>query len=154
MSEGSVNLRLEQQQGYRFTAVFDSDTPDLITDEPAPLGQSAGPSPAELLVTAVANCLTDSLIFALNKFKQPSNGMRTEAVGEIGRNQANRLRVLKVSVTITLGQTADQIERLERILGQFEQFCTVSQSVAQCLPIHLRVLDSNAAVLKESVLEA
>ncbi len=153
MSDDSVKITLEQQEAYRFKIQFGSDAPAMLTDEPAPLGAAAGPSPVELLISAVASCLTDSLIFALNKFKQPSDGIRTEAAGELGRNAANRLRVAKVSVTIHLGQPQGQIERLERILDQFEQFCTVSQSVAQCLPVHLTVMDSEGVQLKKTMLE-
>ncbi|HIQ52670.1 MAG TPA: OsmC family peroxiredoxin, partial [Pseudomonas pachastrellae] len=77
MSEDRVEVTLEQQQGYRFEARFSNGTPSLITDEPAPLGTNQGPSPAQLLVTALANCLSDSLIFALGKFRHPNDGIRT-----------------------------------------------------------------------------
>lgn len=152
MSEGTIEVSLEQEEAYRFKVMFGSETPSMLTDEPAPLGAAAGPSPVELLISAVASCLTDSLIFALNKFKQPSDGMRTEAAGELGRNADNRLRVARVYVTLHLGHAQTQLDRLERILDQFEQFCTVSQSVAQCLPVHLTVLDSEGVQLKQSVL--
>ena len=148
MSEDRVEVTLEQQQGYRFEARFSNGTPSLITDEPAPLGTNQGPSPAQLLVTALANCLSDSLIFALGKFRQPNDGIRTEAVGLIGRNEQNRMRVVGVEVTLHLGHPASVFERLDRILEQFEQFCTVSQSVAAALPITLTVLDSDGQVLK------
>ncbi|KAA0694093.1 OsmC family peroxiredoxin [Halopseudomonas laoshanensis] len=152
MSDDIVSVSLEQEEAYRFKVQFGSETPAILTDEPAPLGTAAGPSPVELLISAVASCLTDSLIFALNKFKQPSDGMRTEASGGLGRNADNRLRVAKVNVTLHLGHAQGEIERLERILDQFEQFCTVSQSVAQCLPVHLTVIDSEGVQLKQSVL--
>lgn len=152
MSDGTIQVSLVQEQAYRFKVQFGSQTPAMHTDEPAPLGAAAGPSPVELLVSAVASCLTDSLVFALNKFKQPSDGMRTEASGELGRNADKRLRVTQVNVTIHLGQPQAQIDRLERILDQFEQFCTVSQSVSQCLPVHLSVVDSEGVQLKDSVL--
>jgi hypothetical protein len=43
---------------------------------------------------------------------------------------------------------ADQLEQLERVLGQFEGFCTVTQSVGQGIPIQVRVLDGDGLVLK------
>lgn len=152
MSEGTIEISLVQEEAYRFKVQFSSDTPAMLTDEPAPLGAAAGPSPVELLVSAVASCLTDSLIFALNKFKQPVDGIRTEATAELGRNADKRLRVAKVDVTVHLGHPQAEIDRLERILDQFEQFCTVSQSVAQCLPVQLTVVDSEGVQLKQSVL--
>ena len=69
-------------------------------------------------------------------------------VGLIGRNEENRMRVVGVEVTLHLGHPASAFERLERILDQFEQFCTVSQSVAAALPIQLTVLDSDGVKLK------
>lgn len=149
MSDNRVEVTLEQQDGYRFLARYQDDIPDLITDEPAPLGSGQGPSPAQLLVTALGNCLADSLIFALDKFHQPSDGIRTEAVGHIGRNDDNRLRMLSVDVTVHLGHPAGTFQRLDRILDQFELFCTVSQSVSAALPINLKVIDSEGTLLKD-----
>ncbi|MGB3598120.1 MAG: OsmC family peroxiredoxin, partial [Pseudomonas neustonica] len=76
------------------------------------------------------------------------DGIRTEAVGHLGRNADNHLRVVGVDVTLHLGHPAAQFARLERILDQFEQFCTVSQSVVAALPIQLKVLDSEGVLLK------
>jgi uncharacterized OsmC-like protein len=148
MSDDRIAVTLQQQEGFRFLAQYANDTPDLITDEPAPLGTGQGPSPAQLLVTALANCLSDSLVFALGKFRQPNDGIRTEAVGHLGRNADNLLRVLSVDVTLHLGHPAAAFQRLDRILDQFERFCTVSQSVIAALPIQLRVLDSEGVLLK------
>jgi hypothetical protein len=47
-----------------------------------------------------------------------------------------------------LGMAATQLENVERVLSQFEEFCTVSQSVGQGIPIHTRVLDVHGVVLK------
>ncbi|MBB6286223.1 hypothetical protein [Pseudomonas sp. SJZ073] len=41
-----VNLRLEQQQNYRCTLHFEEGAPTLTVDEPPPLGEAVGPSPA------------------------------------------------------------------------------------------------------------
>ena len=70
MSESrSVRIKLTQQKGYAFLVDFGEGFEDLLTDEPAPLGTGQGPSPVQLLATAIGNCLTDSLLFALRKFK-------------------------------------------------------------------------------------
>ena len=59
-----------------------------------------------------------------------------------------QLLQVELEVTLHLGHPASAFERLERILDQFEQFCTVSQSVAAALPIQLTVLDSDGVKLK------
>lgn len=148
MTDKQIQVSLEQEENYRFVAHYDDQTPDLLTDEPPPLGVSAGPSPVQLLVTAVASYLTDSLVFALNKFRQPATGLNTQASAEIGRNADNRLRVSRIQARLQLGQSADAYQHLDRILDQFEQFCTVTQSVAQGLPVELTVVDSLGTVLK------
>ena len=149
MSESSfIRLSLQQQADYRCLLQFDDATPPLLADEPPPLGQSAGPSPVQLLLSAVANCLTDSLLFALRKFKQQAEPLSCRASAEVGRNAENRLRVLAIEVELQLGSPAEGLEHLGRILDQFEGFCTVSQSVAGAIPIQLRVLDSQGQLLK------
>ncbi len=72
MSEQTVRVDLTQQQDYRFAVRFGGSVAELIADEPAPLGGGAGPSPVQLLAASVGNCLADSLLFALRKFKQDS----------------------------------------------------------------------------------
>ena len=49
---------------------------------------------------------------------------------------------------VLLGVPAASLEHLERVLGQFEAFCTVTQSVGQGIPITVEVLDSTGARLK------
>lgn len=101
--QNNVTVDLRQEAGYRFAVQFSPDIPVLVSDEPAPLGQGAGPSPVQLLVAAVGNCLADSLLFALKKFKQSPEPIRASAEAVVGRNEQNRLRVQRVSVRLTLG---------------------------------------------------
>lgn len=151
MSEHNlIDVTLDQVQDYRFTVRFADGVAAIETDEPAPLGSGLGPSPVQMLVTAIGNCLSASLVFALRKFKQNAEPLRTEARGEVGRNAQGRLRVLGVDVTIHLGAAAGELQHLERILGQFEGFCTVTQSVAQGLPVRLQVVDATGALLHQS----
>jgi uncharacterized OsmC-like protein len=116
-------------------------------DEPAPLGDNAGPSPPQLLTAAVANCLSASLVFAINKFKEDPGRLTTEAICEIGRNEKNRLRVTGMKVIITLGVTPETLGHLDRSLAQFQDFCTVSQSVQNGVPIAVTVKSPDGRVL-------
>lgn len=148
MAGNSETVRLVQQQDYQFKMQFGGAAPDWLADEPPPLGQGAGPSPVQLLAAAVGNCLSDSLLFALRKFKQTPEPIQCEVVAEVGRNPENRLRVLGMQVTLTLGVAADSLQHLERVLDQFEAFCTVTQSVGAGIPITVRVLDAAGLVVK------
>ena len=139
-SEQLVTLR--QRQDYAFEIEFGGDRPLLLADEPPPLGHAAGPSPGQLLLAAVGNCMSSSLLFALRKFKNDPGGITTSARARIGRNEAGRLRVLHIEVQIRLGKPAEQLQHLERILEQFEDFCTVGQSVRGGIPTEVAVFDS------------
>ena len=144
----SHGVTVTQQQDYQFLIAFDSIIPTLLADEPAPLGAGLGPSPGQLLLASVANCLTASLLFALRKFKQDAGGIRAIATDRIERNEERRLRVQEITVAITLGKPATDIDQLDRILAQFEAFCTVSQSVGRGIPIVVTVDDSTGVRVK------
>lgn len=148
MSESLVTVRLSQEQDYRFSVAFDSGVAALVADEPAPLGGGQGPSPVELLAAAVGNCLSDSLLFALRKFKQAPEPLSTVVQAEVGRNAEGRMRVLAMKAQLTLGVPAASLQHLDRVLGQFEQFCTVTQSVGQGIAITVEVRDALGVQLK------
>ncbi len=145
----TATVSLQQQVDYRFEIRFGENIPNLIADEPAPLGKGEGPSPAQLLCASVGNCLSDSLLFALRKFKQAPEPLRCEVTAEVGRNPEGRLRILSVHATITLGVVASSLEHLDRALAQFEEFCTVTQSVRQAIPVRVTVIDAAGHTLRD-----
>ena len=148
MTDKTITVQLQQQADYRFNIVFDNTIPILTSDEPAPLGTGLGPSPVQMLCAAVGNCLSDSLVFAFRKFKQSAEPIQCEVQASVGRNEADRVRVLKISAEMKLGVAANELEHADRVLNQFEEFCTVTQSVGQGIAIHTRVLDVNGVSLK------
>lgn len=148
MSDTAPRVTLRQQQDFQFEIDFGAEVPKLLGDEHPPLGQGKGPTPVQLLAAAVGNCLSDSLLFALRKFKQAPEPISCEVTAEIGRNAQNRLRVLGLDVVLTLGVPAAKLEHLDRVLGQFEDFCTVASSVSQGVPVRITVRDADGLQLK------
>ena len=148
MSESNVRITLRQQQDYQFQVDFGEGIPSLLADEPAPLGTGQGPSPVPLLAAAVGNCLSDSLLFALRKFKQTPEPLHCTVDAEIGRNEQKRRRVRKMPAALHLGVPASSLEHLDRVLDQFEAYCTVTQSVGQGISIEMQVFDSTGKRLK------
>lgn len=140
--DSSASVSLTQVNDYRFDVAFGDGWPVVRSDEPPPLGQGTGPTPQHFLLAAVANCLSASLNFALAKFKQSAGGLSTTARATTGRNEANRLRVQRIDVKIRLGRPAGEIAHLDRALAQFEDFCTVTQSVRGSIDVRLAVFDS------------
>lgn len=141
-------VRLQQQQDYRFEIHFAEGGVPLLADAAAPLGQGAGPNPEQLLAAAVGNCLSASLLFSLRKFKQRPDPLQAVVTAEVGRNAEGRVRVLGLHAVLTLGVPAASIEHLDRVLGSFEAYCTVTQSVAAGIPVQLQVFDSLGVQLK------
>ena len=90
---GTASVTITQQNAYEFVVSFEPGIPELLVDEPAPLGNGNGPEPKQMLLAAVANCLSASLFFALSKFKQDAGGITTTATCAVERNAQNRLRV-------------------------------------------------------------
>lgn len=147
MSE-TISVTITRQDKYRFLVDFGPDIAQSVADEPPPLGDGAGPSPSQLLAAAVANCLSSSLVFAHGKFKEDPGRLVTTVTCEIGRNERNRLRVVAMKVTITLGVAPESLGHLDQALAQFEDFCTVSQSVQTGIPYTVTVKSPNGRVLK------
>ncbi len=76
MSE-QTSVTVTRQSKYRFLVDFGPSLAKSVADEPAPLGDGAGPSPIQLLAAAVANCLSSSLVFANSKFKEDPGALTT-----------------------------------------------------------------------------
>ncbi|HWI81126.1 OsmC family protein [Ramlibacter sp.] len=145
----SFQIELQQQGGYRFDVHFPgTDLPSLVTDEPPPLGTGVGPKPSQLLGTSVANCLCASLLFALRKFGNEPGPLRAVATVTLDRNAQNRMRISGIGVEIRLGVAGGMLQHGERAIAQFEEFCVVTQSVRSAIPVAVRVLDREGAVLK------
>jgi organic hydroperoxide reductase OsmC/OhrA len=153
MSEStSFSVDLEQQQGYEFRVKFDTTgVQELLLDEPAPLGGGRGPNAARLVAAAVANCLSASLMFCLaGKFKQKPGPLRARATARLERSARGRFRIAGIGVKITLADRADAIQHLERCGEQFEDFCIVTQSIRDGIPVSVEVADSAGLVVHRS----
>jgi hypothetical protein len=51
-------------------------------------------------------------------------------------------------VRLQLGVPADALQHLDRVLDQFENFCTVASSVSQGIPVQVSVFDATGRQLK------
>lgn len=147
MSE-EASVTITRQDKYRFLVDFGPGIAAAVADEPAPLGDGAGPSPSQLLAAAVTNCLAASLVFAHAKFKEDPGRLTATAHCAFGRNESNRLRVTGITVAITLGVPPETLSHLDRALAQFEDFCTVSQSVRTGIPFTVTVSGPDGRTLK------
>ena len=143
-----VSVTVTRQDKYRFLVDFGAGLERAVADEPPPIGEGTGPSPPHFLAAAVANCLSASLVFAVAKFKGDPGAITTTATCQYGRNEHHRLRITGMSVAMTLGVAPDSLAHLDRALSEFEEFCTVSQSVRAGIPFTVTVKGADGHVLK------
>lgn len=142
------NVTLVLHDAYRFAVDFGQPgAAAFLTDVKPPLGTGAGPDSEQLLVAAVANCLSSSLLFSLRKFRNEAVPMRTTADATLSRNVQGRLRVAGIKVAIRIGVAGSTLRQLDRALAQFEDFCVVTQSVRAAIPVEVRVFDDSGALL-------
>ena len=142
------SVRLTQQRNFQFEIDFGAGIAPLLADEPQPLGAGQGPSPEQLLAAAVGNCLAASLLFSLRKYKQEPGPISAEVRHLTVRNAEGRLRIQSMEVLLRLGQPAAALQQLDRALAQFEDFCTVTQSVRAGIEVNVQVNDATGANLK------
>ena len=141
MSEvvSSFDLQIEQLDAYEFRVKFDkSQYPELHMDEPAPLGKDAAPNPSRILAAAIGNCLSASLLFCMSRSGTKLSGLTSDVHVELVRNEQKRLRIGKVDVTLRPKLGGDSAA-LTKCLSTFEDFCVVTQSVRQGLPVNVKV---------------
>ena len=144
--EKSFTVSLEHLGDYEFKVRFDWDeVPDLVLDEPEPLGHEHGPNAARILAAAVGNCLTASLLFCLRKSRIEPRGVKTTVTGTLTRNERGRQRIGGIHVRIDLdGPPGDSSPRLGRCLELYEDYCMITQSVREGIPVEVEVYDALA----------
>ncbi len=138
MSEFTIEVH--QIEGFEFRVRFDKDQfAELRLDEPAPLGKDSAPNAARILAAAIANCLSASLVFCMQRSGLKTEGLRTQAKVQIVRNEQRKLRVGKVDVVL-FPKVAPSAEALVKCLPTFEDFCTVTQSIRAGIDVSVQVV--------------
>lgn len=134
MNARTVTVNLKQRDNDRFEIQCDDAT--------------VGPSAVQLLCAAVGSGLAESMLSTLRNVEQSTEPLACMVVAEVGKNAQRQMRVLNMAVSLHLGVLASQLEHIDRVLDEFEIFCTVTQSVRQGIPVDVTVYDSSGACLK------
>ncbi len=147
----TFTIEMRHKDRYAFEVRFDGPgMAALALDEPAPMGTDSGPNASRLVAAAAANCLSASLMFCLAKQDVAPHAVVTRATGRIGRNDKGRFRIVGLDVAIALEASLAQSAKLAACLGKFEDFCTVTASLRQGIPIQVTVTGPDGAVLHRS----
>jgi len=145
MDDRTFTLRLDHQGDYRFLVDFGIEgVPDLLVDEPPPLGGGEGPAASRMLAAATAQCLASSLLFCLRKSRAEVRDLGVEVDATVERNEKGRLRVSRLKVRLTPDMAAEDMERLKRCRELFEEFCIVTASVRRGIDVEVEVEPAGA----------
>ena len=133
-------ISIDQVDAYEFRVKFDKEHHQPMTmDEPAPLGKDSAPNAARMLAAAIGNCLSASLLFASRKPGLALGPIHTDVKVEIVKNENRRLRIGKVTVVLDAGLKPEDMEKARAVAAVFEDFCTVTASVRQGIPIETSI---------------
>jgi uncharacterized OsmC-like protein len=140
MSEENIETKLVLINGYKFDVEFDVNyIPNLVVDEPKPIGEGAGPSAPRLLSAAVGQCMSSSLIYCLKKARIPIRSLETAVKTNLFRNENGQLRIRSIDVQIDLEVDEEDKTRASRCLTIFEDYCTVTQSIRKGIQVNVKV---------------
>ena len=134
-----VTVRLAR--GYEFVAEFNDvpDRPSILLDEPLPLGEGRSPNAAALLGAAVGNCLAASLTYCMRKSRLELADLTADVTTHITRNEKGRNRISAIDVELMPEMSGADPTRVARCEDLFEDFCTVTASVRQGIPVNVSV---------------
>lgn len=139
-ADESFSVTMDLQDGFRFLVDFEQDgVPDLLMDEPEPLGDGTGPNAARVLAAAIGNCLSASALYCLRRARIEVHGIHTTVSGTLARNDAGRMRVSGMRVLIEPAVEESEQPRMRRCLELFEDFCVVTQSVRAGIDVEVDV---------------
>jgi len=135
----TASAHVQLVDGYRFDATFPDvpGAPHMTLDEAPPLGTAQGPTPAGLLAAAIGGCLSASLTLCMNKSHLEPDAVNAHVEAHIGRNEAGRLRITGIDVRLTPCFAGGDATRFERCKSLYEDFCIVTESVRQGIPVNV-----------------
>lgn len=138
--EKTFSVSMIREKDFVFNVDFGLENFDFTMDEPAPVGGDTGPNASKVLAAAMGNCLTASLMFCLNKARAEVGGIETNVQGKMRRNEKGRWRITEINVEISpeinLNEFSSQYDRCYKL---FEDFCIVSKSIEEGIPINVEV---------------
>lgn len=138
--EKTFQVRIERHRGFRFKADFDLEgVSPLFMDEPGPVGEGTGPNAERVMAATIGDCLSASLLFCLERSRVDVSGILTTVSVVTARNPEGRWRIKEISVYIEPRVDEAYLKQLERCEEIYEQFCIVTQSVRQGIPIKVDI---------------
>jgi uncharacterized OsmC-like protein len=142
MSEEKIfKVSMKREENFVFNVNFGIDgVKQFKMDEPPPVGDNLGPGASKVLAAALGNCLSASLLFCLQKARAQVGDIETSVVGKMRRNESGRWRIREVKIEISPDIELSQYQsQYDRCYSLFEDFCIVSKSIEEGIPIKVQV---------------
>lgn len=134
------SVTIDQIEDYRFRVQFDKEQyPELVTDEPPPIGHDTGPNASRLLAVAAGNCLCASFLFSARKARVNIESIHAKVKVWYARNDKGRLRIGKMKVEIEPKFDPVDAQKIARCVELFEDYCVVTQSVRSGIDVSVEV---------------
>ena len=141
--EKTFKVSMKREEGFVFKVDFGIPEFDFRMDEPEPVGENKGPNASKVLAAAMGNCLTASLMFCLQKARAEVEAIETKVEGKMRRNDKGRWRIAEVNIEINPEIDLETYQsQYDRCMGLFEDFCIVSKSIEEGIPINVLVAPS------------
>ena len=135
-------IQLRHDGGYRFVSQASEEGrlhgEPYVSDEPDPVGEASGPATPALLGSAIAHCLSASLLEALRHAHLEVLDFETEAIAVVKPNEEGLPRIDHVDVKIK-PRLAEASPRMDRCADVFQKYCTVSSSVKRGIDVRVTV---------------
>lgn len=136
---GSVVIRLEREEGYRFAVDFGEVFEPFAMDEPFPLGEGSAPNASRVLGAAVGNCLAASLLYCLQRAHIRVKALQVVVKVTPERDADRRLRVGSIAVQLFPQVELGTPGGYARCLEIFEDYCVVTGSVRAGVTVDVTV---------------
>ncbi len=140
----SFTIKMKKIGAMKFEVEWDKEQfPTIYFDEPPNAGgNDEAPNASRYLTAAVMNCLSASLTFCLKKARIPLDALESEATCTIARNDEGYWRIKEINVKLKpywKEWSEDMQKSLDRCSKIFMNYCIVSASVKQGIPINVIV---------------
>ena len=110
-------------------------------DEPISFhGTDLGPSAVEYLLIGIGGCLGTTFIYCLQKENIELEDLKIEVEGKLshsGPKMLLRLATVNVELKFTPKEANSEVE-INKCIKKFREYCIVSNSIAEGLPINVK----------------
>jgi putative redox protein len=131
-----MQARTVWTEKMKFKAECEGHTIEL--DAKPPFGNSAGPTPKELLAMAVGGCTGMDVVALMKKYKQPLEAFEVMVDASVVENVHPPI-FKEIFLTFNFKGALDNEKVKEAVRLSQSKFCAVSAMIVKTVPIHYKI---------------